>query len=273
MTENVNDISVAGKYAYIVKDTDASTGTEFKIIDISNPSSPVALGGVDFATGNSVYAAGKYAYFGRGGTSSGTCSGATVTGCEFVIYDIQNPSSPTAVSGFNVASVVNDIVVVGKYAFITTNANGSASEFRILDISNPSAISEVGPGIEIGFDANQVFVSGKYAYVVNDSDASTGNEFRIIDISNPLSPSAVGGINMTASTNTVYVSGRYAYLGTGSVGGTCSGATTDGCEFRIYDVSNPASPSSVSGTNEAIAVDDLTIAGNYAYFGRNSTCD
>jgi hypothetical protein len=138
--------------------------------------------------------------------------------------------------------------------------------------------------------AQDVYVSGKYAYVADSlsglhiidisnpgapvlissystgdvtygvrvsgkyaylADASSG--LRIIDISNPNSPSLVGTYDTAGNALKVYVSGKYAY-----VADYTSGLT-------IIDISDPTSPSYVGNYNTSGGAYDVYVSGKYAY--------
>ncbi|MBI2506545.1 MAG: hypothetical protein HYW00_00140 [Candidatus Colwellbacteria bacterium] len=106
-------------------------------------STPATLGGAEVGGDiNGLYVSGKYAYFGND-PIAGTCSGTTLTGCEFRIYDISNPSSPTAVGGLAItddtSAAVIGVVISGKYAYLGvtlgSGLNVTGNDFRIVDIS------------------------------------------------------------------------------------------------------------------------------------------
>ncbi|HVE81123.1 MAG TPA: tail fiber domain-containing protein, partial [Candidatus Dormibacteraeota bacterium] len=174
---------------------------------------------------------------------SGTCSSSDRTGCEFQIYDTSTPSGPTFVGGTD-----------------------------SLDA--------------LGTDINAIFVSGRYAYVGKNGNGSncvpgnnSGCEFRIYDVSNPSSPTYVGGEDVDSANSrnikAIYVSGRYAFIGKNGDSGTCSSSDRTGCEFLVFDISNPASPSYVGGTDSTNAgtgtnsFSSVAVSGRYAFIGNS----
>ncbi|GEM_PF-3186186 len=112
--------------------------------------------------------------------------------------------------------------------------------------------------------AEDVYVLGKYAYVIANVPASTSDRFTIVDIANPASPAVKGSL---ASTNfndpgEVMVVGRYAYV---------TGQTAD--RLSIVDISNPNSPSIVGSITSA-SLDGaraLWVSGRYAYVGAKNS--
>ncbi|MCU0652823.1 MAG: hypothetical protein MUD10_01015, partial [Candidatus Pacebacteria bacterium] len=282
-----NAMVVIGKYLYLGKEVNEGTcsgtttdGCEFSIYDVSNPSAPAAVGGIDIGDEDvlAIQVIGKYAYIGIS-SNSGTCSGTTLTGCEVSIYDISNPSAPAAVGGIDTGNEnVYEILVSGKYAYVgMDDDSGTCSgttltgcEVSIYDISNPSAPAAVG-GMNAVTDIDSLYLSGKYLYVGKYVGAGTcsgttldGCEFSIYDVSVPGAPVAIGGIDGTDTVHDVTILGRYAYLAKDYISGTCSGTTLDGCEFLIYDISNPSAPLPIWGTS-VNTFKQIAIFGRYAY--------
>jgi len=165
--------------------------------------------------------------------------------------------TPVQVGSFNLPDNGNDVQIVGAYAYVV---NGSAgNEFRIINISNPAAMSTVG-SVNLPASANALAVSGKYAYVVTDVSPS---EFQVIDISNPAAPSAVASVNLSTSGFDVFVQGRYAYVVTGGTGD----------DFHVIDISNPLQPREVGSLELNAGGNGVAVAGSYAYVALNTAGD
>ncbi len=284
-------VAISGRYAFVGQGFSAGTcsggtitGCEFFAVDISNPASPSTVGGINFIKNVlSVTIAGKYAYVGMS-SGGGTCSGTTVDGCEFVIIDISNPASPTAVAGIDTASQVNTIVVHGKYAYIGQNAiAGTCSgttvtgcELIAINISNPSAPSAAN-GLDYGLTVNSLQTNGGYVYVGLTSDTNV-DEFRIVSIKSPSALAQVGTLDIgtSASANTIndmVLAENYAYLAISNRGSnTCSSSDTSGCEVIIIDVKTPTAPSKVGGLSvNATDVSSVAVSGKHIYFGPSTT--
>ena len=271
----VDAVYIVGRYAYIGVEGIAGTcsgstltGCEFRIYDISNPSNPVAVGGYDtFGRAiKSIHVGAKFAYVGTT-AAGGQCVDTDISGCEFFILDVSNPTSIQARSGVDIpATTVNSVYVSGQYAYIGHD-NVTGNDFRVIDISNPTSPVTVG-GLDIGFNVNAVYVQGESAYIANSNNAA-GNEFQVISIQQPSSPGISGGVDIGTFAFAVYVSGRYAFVGNDAISGTCSGTTLTGCEFRIYDISS-GSPVAVGGLDLVQGVprfSPLFVSGKYAYVG------
>jgi hypothetical protein len=193
------------------------------------------------ATG--VYTYGQYAY-------------VLGNGSNFEIFNISNPANPIQVGQFSVASQVQGIYVVGRYAYITTF--GNPGTFQIVDVSNPSNPVNLA-SINIGYEPTGIYVSGNYAYALNQTSAMD-----IINVANPASPTIVSTTTVTNYPESINVQGRYAYIDSGNASGG----------LQIYDISNPASPtlmSSIAGTNAPVAGNTIAVSGSYLYIVNVST--
>ncbi len=218
------------------------------------PSNPRYIGGADpeGAAGDdtiiTLSLAGRYGYVGKS-NNAGTCSSSDRTGCEFQIWDLSDPTNPSFVGGVDLGAAGSALFVDGKYAYLGGASNTGAC----------------------------------------NASTSTGCTVRIYDISNPSSPTYVGGIktitndgtgsqgmgNSAAGQRHIFVSGRYAYLALedATAGQSCSASNLDGCEFQIWDISNPAAPISISGTDSGGSGDDargVYVQGRYAYLWKNA---
>jgi len=218
-----NGVAVSGIYAYVA---DGYSG--LRIIDISNPSSPIEVGSYDTGIfSGDVKVSGSYAY--------------VAFADALRIIDISNPSAPTQ-TGFYPMTYAWSVVISGNYAYVADYDSG----LRIIDVSNPAAPVEVGYYITSG-RALDVAISGNYAYVAADDVG-----LRIIDISNVATPSEVGFCDTPSIAYGVAVSGSHAYVADGYSG------------LQIIDISNPFSPAIV-GFYDTDCTWDVAVSGNYAY--------
>jgi hypothetical protein len=281
-----NEVAVSGRYAYVASQGNATAcsqtagsaiGCELKVFDISNPSAPTYVGGADVSgstnsgTGNSalrsVAISGRYAYTGLSTGSATACSqtAGSAIGCELKAFDISNPAAPTYLGG--------------------ADASGSTN-------------SGTGNGPIDGLD-----VSGRYIYGAGGYNATAcsqtagsaiGCELKAFDISNPGTPTYIGGADASGSTNSgtgggsggtvisIATSGRYAYTVSQGNATACSqtAGSAIGCEFKIYDVSNPATPTYVGGADASGSTNSgtdnnlflhIAISGRYAYMVSNAS--
>ena len=148
-------------------------------------------------------------------------------------FQIRAPSVSSAFSAENV------VYSVSSSSLATTIGTAASSSLRATLIS--------------GSSTNDVFVSGRYAYM---ADQSAG--LKIVDISQPASPSLKGTLATTNAVS-IYVAGRYAYLGDGSTVG-----------FKIVDISNPSSPV-LKSTLRTVLANKTYVSGRYAYVADNTS--
>ena len=261
-------VTVVGNNAYIGDAGNNGAGLNgfFEIFDISNPASPVRRGRINSQNAGvvalyvpiAIAVVGNYAFVAD--SSSG----------RLQVINITDPTNPTAVTNIALNITINDMKVVGRYAYVI-----GASALKIVDISNPASLSITGSladGVGSAYlnNANGIYVSGNYAYVAvgqNNSDCVGGLE--IINISNPAAPSHVSkllaGTPLLTHAHGIYVSGNYAYIAAqGSPSGCPAG-------LEIVNVSDPANPvhagKLATGTGGAVLDGAYRVAvqGNYAF--------
>ena len=227
------DVFVSGQYAYVLYNS--SQKRILRIYDVSNPASPILLGGqnLDFysfpgiAVGcGSIYVQGNFAY---------VLCGRSASSSSLHIIDVSNPANPFRIGSLtNLPRLAREVVVTGNYAYATFFTNDPRG-FRIIDVSNPASPTIVG-GSNLNVGAlNDVSVIGDKAYVVGDGG------LKIINVSNPFSPTIVGSINPIPFTaTTIFIEGNNAYVGFLGTGSNV---------FRVVDVSNPSNLKVVGGDN------------------------
>lgn len=211
-------IAVSGNYAYIT--TTNSIGDElnpsqlvFKVIDISNPSTPAIVGTytstIDYApvypNYHSISVSGNYAYVAAG---------------SFLIFDITNKTSPSLKKECISATEANGVYISGNYAYVTYSGGVGDSQLAIFDISNPASTS--CNYATFNTNLNQAFsvaVKNNYALIVNN----VGYSLEVVDVSTPASPkhysllknygisNPTGKANL-AVANGITISGNYAYV-------------------------------------------------------------
>src|SRR4030042_1122324 len=208
-------IFISGKYAYITSMADDA----LSIFDISDPTNPYEVGYIQDnnqgGTANcldlphGLYVSGRYAY----------------TGTRFdhglSIIDVYDPTNPIEVGCIqdssqtggtaNAMISTNGVYVSGKYAYVASGAyswdvyTDDSDALSIIDISDPANPIQVGyiqDDAEGGTatalaGAFEVFVSGKYAYVVSYEDDSLS----IIQLPSAELPTANVGNIVASSIN------------------------------------------------------------------------
>lgn len=226
-------VAVQGKYAYV---TDLS-GSVLSIADVSDPSTPVAIGAVTLAGQlRGLAVQGNYAY---------VCNNS---GNLFYVVDVSSPAAPTSVGSVAITSPYG-MCVSGKYAYVFSE-NGASSTLKVVDISAPATPVVVGSAAIDNVTCTKIDIKGKYLYLCS----STAQTISIYDISTPTAPTRLNTpLNVGISAISVQASGRYLY------------AVDSSTKLVVVDVSNPASPSltttlTLTGTNGG-----LYLSGRYCF--------
>ncbi|MBI4053910.1 MAG: hypothetical protein HY397_01110 [Candidatus Doudnabacteria bacterium] len=170
----VNAIQVRGNYAYIA----SPNNEELKILDISDPTDPVRVGGFDAplgggnnGNGKSLYLVGDTLYLGR----------TLLNGDEFWVLNNTDPETTLPAlgskniqnSGSNTS--VNGMIIRDFLAFLITNES-----FQTWRIDNPSAISQYAnplilpPGTGGGLQGTATDCEGNYIFVGSQSSNDKG---------------------------------------------------------------------------------------------------
>ncbi len=214
-----------------------------QILDITDPSHPTRIGGVDIgckATSVAVNDDETKAYV------TDVCTGLFVVD----ITDKTHPS--TSESGVIVTpGEARDVKVQGDYAYVADRLHG----LEIIDISEPSNMMIVG-NYDTDGKAIALDVKGNYAYIADENET-----LKIIDISDPANPSLVGKYKNGYSHDIKVVDGK-AYIANYSYG------------LQIVDVSDPANPSLIGSydfdpDSSADHASGIDVNGNYAYLAYN----
>lgn len=169
---------------------------QLHIIDISEPSTPTLLTSYDTPRGSTTYDI---------AVSGSDVLVAAAGGLR--IIDVSKPRTPALLSTFRGrARWVRGVDFSGSMAYIATSMATGASWLQIVDISDPSAPTQVGicrtPGV-----AQDVAVLGTLAFV---ADREAGLE--VIDVSDPTNPIAVGFFRTRMFASRVAVSEQLTFM-------------------------------------------------------------
>ncbi len=162
-------------------------------------------------------------------------------GDHFRMVDISDPIDPEIIGGLTLPQTVNDVTVVGNYAYVANHDYG----LSVIGITDPRNPLRVGYVVTSG-RARAVAVDGQYAYL-----AASG--LHVINISDPTNPFVVGSLN-TAQATGVAVGSEYVYL-----------ALQDPGRLHEVDVSDPGNPIIRRTLPMPGRTENVTVEGNYAY--------
>ena len=180
-------------------------------------------------------------------------------------FDISNPSAPVCKAEYPLGMKPTDLVISGRYMYITELYGTDPGKARIFDVST-SSISLVGNAD--GYTKTGAFnsqVKGSYWFISSSYDSS----LQVFDVSNPASPVLLRrwGANPASYSGTtslmingprkVNVSGNYAYV--------CNGSTYG---LTTYDITDPrnfyAIAQTKNSTSEEVCINS-TVNKNYIY--------
>jgi hypothetical protein len=138
------DVQVIANTAYLAAGT-----ANFRIVDVSTPTSPGAIGQFNTSGEESygVFIDGEIAYLAQG-----------FNGLR--ILDISNPSGPTEIGFYPTEGKARDIVVKNGIAYLVDQGAG----LKLLDVSNPAQPQQIGH-YDLPGDGYGVFVDGSKIYL------------------------------------------------------------------------------------------------------------
>ena len=121
-------VTVDGDRVYVAEGTN---GGMLRVIDVSNPAQPIALGGVETSKAMAVEVRGTTAYvadeslFGPGGLR---------------IFDVANPAAITQLGLYNTDCLwARDVALIGNLAVVACGGDG----FHWIDVSNPASPTRI----------------------------------------------------------------------------------------------------------------------------------
>jgi hypothetical protein len=167
-----------------------------------------------------------------------------------------NPINPNNSFGFYA-----DLWAEGNLVAIGTQQGTGVAIVDISDPSNPTFQSYYNPSD--GGKFKDVIIRDRIGYFAIDNQGQSGapRGIHIVDLNNPQSPQVLSKITGSASfviNHNIFLAGNYLYA-----------APNNMPRVRVYDVSNPASPSLVreivttGGSNDNLH--DLTVRGGKLY--------
>jgi len=219
-------------------------GTRLVVLDITNPTNPIAIGQTEVISSliTDIEISGSYAYVAESRRSDYSGGGLRV-------INISDPTQPHSIGFYDTPGDALNLAVSGNYAYIADNYQG----LRVVDISNPSLpveVTTVMPNTSAG-STTDVVIANQRAYVAESYD----HGLHILDISDPTNPVTLGRYADRA-VHGVAVAGNYAYL-------ACTGTPTGG--LSVVNISNPATPQEISFYEAEVYSSWVQVQGNYVY--------
>jgi hypothetical protein len=228
--EEPNDVEILGSVAYLAVGEDDYFNRSrppgeggLRTYDITDPTAPAALGGIDTADiALDVELAAGLAFVAAG-----------VDGLR--IFDVTNPSAPVAAGALALPGFTAKLEVVGTTAYVVDRGTRTLYRqtnraLRVIDVSNAAAPAVLG-AVEFtnlrngGCRIPGIAVVQQYAYVACDG-------LLVVDVSNPAHPVVIfrGGLPGDVESSIQLVGDR-AYISSGTSG-----------SLYVFDISDPARP-------------------------------
>jgi len=252
--DDVDDVVIMGNKAYL------ASGNNFKVADISNPSTSEIIGTV--GTGPfGIAMFGDTAYV-SGGAVVGNMAYVEDWDDDFAhnvrglrIIDIEVPSDPKAL-GFTdiMGSYIGAIKVVENIAYVPYGQMEGGGGLQAIDVTNPSKPVTIG-SVNTGF-SNSLTVVGNMAYLAcGDYIDNQWNGLQIVDVSNLHNPNMPGNIGIPLNSGSAYdleIVGNIVYL-------------TSSFDLQVVDVSNPVKPVVMGSTYLDFGGDWIEVHKDVAY--------
>ena len=146
----------------------------------------------------------------------------------------------------------------GADSVVIRQPDGTLAVRDVATLSNFRVTPTLIGSLVIGNFPTSVYVSGRYAYVV-DSDSQ---DLKIIDVSDPAAPFLIRNLGIGFSPTSVYVSGRYAYIVDSGSG-----------DLKVIDVSTPGGPFLAGSLDIGYSPSSVHVSGQYAYVVDQSSQD
>lgn len=201
-------VAVQGNYAYI------GEGPRFKVLNVSNPSSPTPVG--------SLLLQGLIRHIAIAG------SRAYVAASDRGIYiiNIATPSSPSLLGMYDTPGSARCIKASGALLYVADGSGGLC----IINVGNPQSplfVSSVAlPESAVGLDVAGGFVYAAIGY----------SGLQIVDVSIPSQPTLRGRYDSPGQATNVAIVDNYAYLADTLIQGVGPSG------LRLVNVSNPDAP-------------------------------
>jgi len=218
-------VSLSGNYAYI------ADFYAVRIIDVSNPASPVEMGYFSSSYALDVTVSGVYAY-------------ASYSEKGLKILDVSNPANPTQAATLLTSGAAQHVTVHGDFVYLVDNSG--LTKLHVIDISDPCSPIEVGS--TGGGGGTGVAVNGSFVYVTN-----YGSSMSAINVGDPEAPFEAGSIATPGLARGVDAQGIYAYV------------AADDAGLRIIDVSDPGNLYEIGFIEAGIDAQSVAVEGDYAY--------
>jgi hypothetical protein len=161
-----------------------------------------------------------------------------------------------------------DVAMAESHAYI---ASGTASGLRVVDLSDPGTLAEVGhaihdapcTGVEM-WSADLVRVVGDQAHVLYYAGNVSAESYRlcVYDVSEPSRPRELGFVDLPDKCTAEFATADRVYVTAADWQGFCG--------VKIIDVSDPAHPFKIGAIESPGYPEDVYVVGNLVYVADTS---
>jgi hypothetical protein len=219
-------VAVSGGYLYVAEAVQYSgaTGGVLEVFDLSEPAAPHKVGSADVETPSlAITVQEDYAYLACGGVC---------------LVNVSNPHQPNPTGRFTDYSLYDDIVVVGEYAFVSTNLycdiTSCPKRLARIDIQDPQNPIYIDPLMDVsdwrGFGSGRGLVAKDELIYL-----ASGTGLQILDGKDM---ELIGEFQHIGSTADFVIGERYLYV------------TDYERTFSVVDISDAAFPVVVGMLND-----------------------
>ena len=216
------NVQVQGGYAYI-----PVTLGGLNIVDVTDPRNPSQVAVIPFESHTVGFKIrGSYGYLARVVSVTPTEQWYEASSILEVL-DLSVPHSPTTVGSVTIPTMIEDLDLVGDFAYVTGASITGPDMLTVIDISspfNPTTVEfpkpEFGPN-----NFHDIYIHDGYAYILDD-----GRGIRVLDVGDPRTPKLVATLEMPQTMYCMHGAGEVIYL--------CAQERY----LNVADVSNPDAP-------------------------------
>jgi hypothetical protein len=208
-----NAVSARDSFAYLC--TQTSPLTDFRVIDVSNPTDPRLAATCGAHNGGEAVVVRDSLAF-------------VAEEYWFLVYSIANPRNPRLVGSCGLPNASTDLCIADTIAYV---ASLPTQVVNIKDPVHPAVVGVINNGVAWGIR-------------VQDTIALVGGDFKLdaVSVANPAEPRVISSFPLPGEAcYGIALDGSLAYVGTSS-------------EFRVFDISNPESLRSVGYRQAPAAV-------------------
>ena len=232
---------VKDSLAYMVGSNSIQDSSDFLVINVKEPTNPVAIKGYDmFFTGHRLWIVDTLAFM--------------PAGIYIEVFSVADPCSMYQVARYAGVGGSQDIWIRDTLCYVVSQDSGLVI-VNIKDPLNPIKLGRCKPnGLPM-----RVSVLGNYAYLCEDYfeydryPPSNLSHMWVIDISDPASPVELGRYETAGSGGDVFVKDSLVYFADGRRG------------LRLMDVRNPSQPREITHYSTGDACWELVRQGDYLY--------